>query len=119
MPKGHHNPIRIFFSTHRKKFYATRSYTEDENGRITMKKNYKLDDVTNDIAGLIVAYQIEFHEESEPSYKVKEREYIERLLNLGQQLLGRSLHQADKRLCQMLQEFVPLLERLLDQRCCR
>jgi len=78
MPKGYPNTIRIFFSTYHKKFYATRNYTEDENGRITMKKNYKLDDVTNDIAGLIVDYQIEFHEESEPAYKVKEREYIER-----------------------------------------
>ena len=58
-------PIRVFFSLLSHRFYATRAYTEDsETGMITVTGEKF--DVTDDIAGLIQRYNLEF--------KIKEKE---------------------------------------------
>ena len=51
-------PIRVFYSTLSRRFYATRSYTDDGTGMITVTGEKF--DVTNDIAGLISRYKLEF-----------------------------------------------------------
>ena len=51
-------PIRVFYSPLSQRFYATRSYTDDGNGLITVTGEKF--DVTDDIAGLIERYGLEF-----------------------------------------------------------
>ena len=60
-------PIRVFFSPLSRRFYATRAYTIDERGMVTVTGEKF--DVTNDIAGLIEQHQVEFRvrEAAEPS----------------------------------------------------
>jgi hypothetical protein len=51
-------PIRVFFSSLSRRFYATRAYREEENGLITVTGEKF--DVTNDIAGLIEQHNVTF-----------------------------------------------------------
>lgn len=51
-------PIRVFFSPFSRRFYASRAYKEEVNGVVTIT-GQKFD-VTNDIAGLVLANDITF-----------------------------------------------------------
>lgn len=59
-------PIRVFFSTLSRRFYATRAYQIDDRGFVIVTGEQF--DVTNDIAGLIQQHNLEFrarHPETE------------------------------------------------------
>jgi hypothetical protein len=56
-------PIRVFFSTLSRRFYATRAYTIDKRGLVTVTG--ETFDVTNDIANLIAEHNVEFRVVSE------------------------------------------------------
>ena len=51
-------PIRVFFSTLSRRFYATRAYKLDPRGFVIVTGEKF--DVTNDIAGLIEQHNLEF-----------------------------------------------------------
>lgn len=53
-------PIRVFFSSLSRRFYATRSYREIAPGQIECTGEKF--DVTNDIAALIKEYEVTFQE---------------------------------------------------------
>lgn len=53
-------PIRVFFSELSWRFYATRAYTIDDKGRVTVTGEKF--DVTDDIAASIKAHDITFDE---------------------------------------------------------
>ncbi len=57
-------PIRVFFSGLSRRFYATRAYTIDDKGLVTVTGEKF--DVTDDIAGLIAQHNIEFVERKKP-----------------------------------------------------
>lgn len=56
-------PIRVFYSTLSRRFYATRAYRIDEAGLVTVTGERF--DVTDDIAGLIEEYAVEFRSKEE------------------------------------------------------
>lgn len=51
-------PIRVFYSTLSRRFYATRHYKEDPRGFVTVTGERF--DVTNDIAGIIDEHKVTF-----------------------------------------------------------
>lgn len=51
-------PIRVFFSGLSRRFYATRAYTIDDKGLVTVTGEKF--DVTNDIASLIEKHNVTF-----------------------------------------------------------
>ena len=53
-------PIRVFFSTLSRRFYATRAYRIDPKGIVTVTGEKF--DVTDDIANLIAEHDLEFVE---------------------------------------------------------
>jgi hypothetical protein len=54
------NPIRVFYSTLTRRFYASRHYREEGGGLVTTTGEKF--DVTDDIARLVVKYSITFTE---------------------------------------------------------
>ena len=55
-------PIRVFYSTLTRRFYASRQYREEGGGLVTTGEKF---DVTDDIARLVVKYGITFAEQKD------------------------------------------------------
>ncbi len=58
MRRAPRKPIRVFYSILSERFYATRTYTIDDRGLVTVTGERF--DVTDDIAGVVLKHDIEF-----------------------------------------------------------